>query len=158
MPFVDQVCDDYAIGEAVRELGKRVAIPGLALGHVQSEIDFASFLGRQLRFARTIKSIDWVGYAGGIITHPFPLALIAGLCGGGPFAWAIAAIALSCRAVLARIVTKSFRVERPSFLLLPVLECLAFAIYAASFLSANVVWRGQRYRISASRVLLPRAD
>lgn len=157
-PFVDQVCDDYAIGEAVRDLGKQVAISRLALGHVQSEIDFAGFLTRQLRFARTIKSIDWVGYTGGIVTHPFALALIAALCGGGSHAWAIAAFALACRAVLARIVTKSFRVERPSYLLLPVLECLAFAIYAASFLSTNVVWRGQRYRISTSRVLLPRAD
>ena len=41
------------------------------------------FWRHELRWARTIKSIDPVGYAGSIVAHPLPWALIAALLGAG---------------------------------------------------------------------------
>jgi ceramide glucosyltransferase len=61
--FADHLCDDYAIGEAVRALGARVAIPSFAVGHVCSERNARELLEGQLRYARTIRSIDPGGYA-----------------------------------------------------------------------------------------------
>ena len=98
--FTDHLWDDYAIGEAVRSLGLEVAVPSFALGHVCSESSARQLIASQMRYARTIKNIDPAGYLGGVILHPFPLALLAALIGGGGHAIALAAIALTCRMAL----------------------------------------------------------
>jgi len=156
--FVGQLWDDYAIGEAIRSLGRRIAVPSFAVGHVCSEESAGALLARQLRFARTIRSIDPVGYAGGIVTHPFPLAVIAIVCGGGPQAAVVALLALACRMGLGRAVEKRFSVEPTSYLLLPIRECMSFAVYAASFFGTSVLWRGRRYRIASDGTLVPYTD
>lgn len=156
--FAEQLWDDYAIGEAIRGLGRRVAVPSFAVGHVCSEDSAAALMSRQLRFARTIRSIDPLGYAGGGVTHPFPLALIAIACGGGMPAIAVALLALACRFGLGLAVEKRFGVEPLSWPLLPVRECISFAIFVASFFGTSVRWRGRRYRVSSDGTLVPYAD
>ena len=46
------------MGEAVRGLGLRVAIPRFLVGHICSEQSFGELLGHELRWARTIRNID----------------------------------------------------------------------------------------------------
>ena len=156
--FVDQLWDDYAIGEAIRGLGRQVAVPTFAVGHVGSEKTAGALLARQLRFARTIRSIDPVGYAGGVVTHPFPLAVIAIVCGGSLQAAVLALLALTCRMGLGRAVEKRFGVEPASYLLVPIRECISFAVYAAGFFGTSVLWRGRRYRIASDGTLVPYTD
>jgi len=156
--FVEQLWDDYAIGEAIRGLGRQVAVPSFAVGHVCSEASAGALLARQLRFARTIKSIDPVGYAGGIVTHPFPLAVIAIVCGGGPLAIVLTLLALACRIGVGRAVEKRFGVASTSYPLVPIRECISFAVFAASFFGTSVLWRGRRYRIASDGTLVPYTD
>lgn len=156
--FMEQLWDDYAIGEAVRGLGQRIAIPSFTVGHVCTESSGRTLFDRQLRFARTIKSIDPVGYLGGIVTNPLPLALISFMSSGGSLALVIALIAVVCRIGVARAVERRFGVEASPLLLVPVLDCLSFAVYATSFFSTSVLWRGQRYRIASDGTMIPRTD
>jgi ceramide glucosyltransferase len=156
--FSDHLWDDYAIGEAIRGLGLKVAIPGFAVGHVCSEQSGRELLGRQLRFARTIKNIDPLGYVGGIVTNPVALALVAVLARGGSLAVAVMLAALVCRVSVAWAVERRFGVERAPLLLIPVLDCLSFAIYAVSLLGASVEWRGQRYRVQSDGTMTQRSD
>ncbi|HZD91908.1 MAG TPA: bacteriohopanetetrol glucosamine biosynthesis glycosyltransferase HpnI [Pseudolabrys sp.] len=145
--FADHLWDDYAIGQAVRELGLEVAVPGFALGHVCSDTSARQFLAAQLRYARTIKSIDPAGYAGGVISHPFPLALCAVLIGGGGHAIVLAAIALTCRIALCWQVERQFATRAGDYWLIPLRDLLSFTVYVASFFGATVKWRGQRFRL-----------
>ena len=145
--FSDQLSDDYAIGQAVRELGLEVAVPPFALGHVCTDGSARQLLAAQIRYARTIKSIDPAGHAGGIIMHPFALSLIALLIGGGGQALALAAIALTCRLALCWRVERRFAARAGSYLLLPLHDLMAFAVYVASFFGATVKWRGNRFRV-----------
>ncbi len=145
--FADHLWDDYAIGQAVRELGLEVAVPPFALGHVCSDGSARQLLAGQIRYARTIKSIDPAGYAGAIISHPFPLALAAALIGGGGQALALAAIALTCRMALFWQIERQFAARAGSYLLVPLRDLLSFTIYVASFFGATVKWRGNRYRV-----------
>lgn len=156
--FMEQLSDDYAIGEAVRGLGQRIAIPSFSVGHVCTEASGRKLFDRQLRFARTIKSIDPVGYLGGIVTNPFPLAVISFLSSGGSLAVAVALVAVVCRIGVARAVERRFDVEASPLLLMPVLDCLSFAVYATSFFGTSVLWRGQRYRIASDGTMIPRTD
>jgi ceramide glucosyltransferase len=144
--FADDLAEDYAIGEAVRASGSEVAIPGFSVGHVCAENDLRALLAHQMRFARTIRGIDPIGYAGSIITHPLPLALI-GLLLGGAGAGLVLAVALGCRLLLCASIERAFGLAGQPSWLIPVHDLIAFAVYVASFFGSTVSWRGNTYRV-----------
>ena len=146
--FAETLWEDYAMGEAVRDLGKKVELSSLALGHVYTERTVREFFADELRAARTIKGLDPHGYAGSIITHPFALALVAAVLGAGSPAIGIMLSGLVCRMVVAFCTERRFGTAQASYLLLPLREILTFAIYVVSYCGSTVVWRGQRYQVS----------
>jgi ceramide glucosyltransferase len=152
--FANQLWDDYAIGEAVRELGYSVAVPAHVVGHVCTEVSAGEMFARELRGARTISRIDPLGYAIGAIVHPFALALLAVLLGGGKAAVVIVALALISRAILCACVTYRFAIPARSWWLLPARDIAAFAIFMLSFFGGTVVWRGRRYHVNSDGTLL----
>ena len=116
--------------------------------------DLRALMAHELRAARTIKSINPLGYCGTIISHPFPLALIGGLMGDSSGVL-LAALALACRAVLCLSVEHAFALERQPYWLIPARELLSFAVFVASFFGSTVSWRGFGYRVAADGSLLP---
>ena len=151
--FVDYLWDDYAIGEAVRETGKRVVISSMTVGHVCTEYTGVEFFAYQLRNARTVASIDPLGYIGSIIINPFALALLAIALGAGDSGLALAGLALASRFALAQCMRRRFDLRMNSWLI-PVHDLAAFAVYVTSFLGGTVTWRGQRHRIHSDGTLL----
>lgn len=152
--FADYLADDYAIGEAVRLAGYDVAIPNFTIGHFCFDDSLATLFRHELRTARTIKSIDSLGYCGTIIMHPFALALLAALAGGDNPLW-LAAVALACRALLCRSVEYRFRLPRQPYELIPIRDLFSFAIFVLSFFGRNVSWRGYSYRVGSDGRLVP---
>lgn len=151
--FADRLADDYEIGEAVRTCGHEVAIPGFTLGHVCFHERLRGLFGRELRAARTVRSIAPLGYAGAFLTHPFPIALVGALL-GGDYALVVAAAALACRAALCACVGRAFHLPRQPYGLIPSRDILSFGVYVWSFLGMSVQWRGSRYRLAADGSLL----
>ncbi len=151
--FADELADDYAIGAAVRSAGYEVVIAPLVVGHCCFETSLRQLVQHQIRVARTIKAIDPVGYAGSIITHPWPLALIGMLSGSGAAA-VLALAALAARVTLYRCVERRFGLPRENYWLIPLQDIMAFAIYVASFFGATVHWRGAAYRVTADGTLI----
>jgi ceramide glucosyltransferase len=152
-PFVDHLWDDYAIGQAIRAAGLRVAVSSLTVGHVCKESTGREFFDYQLRNARTVASIDPVGYLGSVIIHPFALAMPAILLGAGEPAVAVAGIALASRYALGYCMQRRFDLPT-NYWLLPLHDLAAFAVYVASFFGGTVMWRGQRYRVHSDGTLL----
>ena len=151
--FADQLADDYEIGRAVRGAGHDVAIPTFTIGHACFHERLRGLLARELRAARTVRSIAPVGYAGAFLTHPFPLAL-AGALFGGEYALVVAAAALACRAALCICAERAFRLPRQPYWLIPSRDLLSFGVYIWSFFGMRVQWRGSRYRVGADGSLL----
>lgn len=156
--FVDQLWDDYAIGEAVRARGLEVSVCSFAPVHVCTEPSFRSLFANQLRVARTIRGIDPSGHAGAVLTHPFALALLSVLAAGAWWTWLLLGVAYSCRLIVARCVERRFGVARVSYTLVPARDLLSFAIYLASYGSARVEWRGETYRVDTDGSLTPTAN
>lgn len=144
--FADCLADDHAIGEAVRAAGLKVVIPGFSVAHVCFQPRLRELWAHQVRFVRTIRSIDPLGHAGVAITHPLPLALVAHVFGSGYGLW-LAALAIACRMLLCLSVERAFAVERQPYWLIPIQDLFTFAVYASSFFGATVSWRGSRYRV-----------
>jgi ceramide glucosyltransferase len=150
--FADELADDFAIGRAIRAAGYRVVIPRFAVGHVCFEREFRSFFERQLRSARTIRSVDPVGYIGTIFMHPFILAVMAAMT-GMPHPALMIATATAARLVLCSCVEWAFGLPRQPHWLVPLHDVISFAIFVTSFLGSAVVWRGHSYRVLADGAL-----
>lgn len=152
--FGDCLADDHAVGEAVRATGQEVAIPAFSVGHACFDASWRDLFLHELRAARTIKSIDPFGYYGAVITHPFPLALIAATLGTQD-AWLLAVIALGCRGAICLCVEYAFRLPRQPYWLIPGREVMSFAVYLCGLLGTTVSWRGLSYRVNSHGRLTP---
>jgi ceramide glucosyltransferase len=153
-PFADRLADDYAIGEALRAHGFAIAFPPFAVAHMCTDTSLHELWQHELRWARTICSIDPAGYAGSLVAHPLAWALIAVLIvaplASSAMLWpavAIAIAAIVCRVALLRRTAHAYALSPQPYWLLPVRDLLSFAVFVASFLGRDVIWRGSRYRI-----------
>jgi len=160
--FSQELADDYAMGAAVRRAGLRVIVPRMVVEHRCTERSFAELVQHELRWARTIRAIDPGGFAGSIVTHPVPLALLAlALASFAPAkglvtaAWCIVATASACRLVLQTQVRRTLKSDPSLRWLGPLRDVLSFAVFAASFFVRAVNWRGKRYRVRADGTLIP---
>lgn len=154
--FADTLADDYAMGDAVRQKGLKVAIAPFTVGHTFSESTFAELLGHELRWARTIRLVDPAGYTGSVITHPLPFALAALPLGSfNAIAWMIVLLTLACRLFVPLQVERLPGGGKSSILLTPLRDILSFAIFVASYLPGAVSWRGRRYSVGADGTVRP---
>jgi ceramide glucosyltransferase len=151
--FADDLADDYAIGMAVRAAGCEVVTAPFLVGHCCFEGSLRQLFLHQIRVARTIRSIDPIGYAGTIITHPWPLAVL-GMLSGSTAAALVAVAALASRVALCRCVERRFGLPREKYWLIPLQDMIAFAVYVTSFFGATVHWRGADYRVAADGTLI----
>jgi ceramide glucosyltransferase len=149
----DQLADDYALGELVRATGQTVAIPKYIVAHVCGEQSARDLIRHELRWARTIRSIDPAGFAGLAITYASPLALIGLALGGINAAGLIVVAALVCRYALQNEVDRVFHLRGEWFWLGPLRDLLSFAIFVASFFGRGVEWRGHRYGLRTDNKL-----
>lgn len=155
--LADTLADDHAIGVGVRAQGYEVVTAPFLVGHCCFEGSLRDLIRQQIRVARTIKCIDPLAYAGTIITHPWPLALLA-LFDGSPAAVMVAAAVLMTRAMLCRCVEWRFNLPRQNYWLIPVQDLIAFGVYLTSFFGATVHWRGADYRVTADGTLFEGHD
>jgi len=153
--FADELADDHAIGAAVRKAGYDIVTAPFLVGHCCFETTLHELFSHQLRVSRTIKSITPFGYAGTVITHPLPLALLGAL-GGGTGAAAIVATALIFRVILCRCVEWRFGLPRQSPWLVAFYDLIAFGAYVASYFGTTVTWAGSDYDVTSEGTLIER--
>ncbi len=150
----NQLADDYAIGQAVRAAGLNVVVSPMLVAHAFEERSFREMVRHELRWARTIFTVDPVGYVGSGLTHALPLALIgAALRGVDGLGMAAVLCALAFRLFLKYRLTRQFELPDPGYALLFVRDILSFAIYLASFWSTKVAWRGQDFGVARDGTL-----
>jgi ceramide glucosyltransferase len=147
--FADCLADDYAIGDAVRARGLRVEAPNMLVAHSCSESSFIDLWRHELRWARTIRSVDPVGYAGSLVTHPLAWALIAVVSGAPVFGTGVGVLAIASRIVLLRAVRRNFGLAASPYWLLPIRDLLSSAVFVWSFCGRDLSWRGRGYHMQA---------
>jgi len=151
----DRLADDYAIGEALRARGLNVAVADLLVAHSCAETSFGELWRHELRWARTIRSLAPLGYAGSIVTHPLGAALIAAATGAPTLVLGLAALAIVCRIVLFGAIRRRFGFAAPPSWLLPLRDLLSFATFVAGFFGGALSWRDERFDLRSDGRLRP---
>src|SRR5262249_21375442 len=142
--------DDYEIGHAIRAAGLEVALPPFAVAHRCVETDLTSLVNHELRWARTIRSVDPAGFAGTVVTHALPLSLMgAALTEFSRASVAVIAVAVLCRLILKIGIDRALSRPGTGYWLFPLRDMLSFAVFVGSFFAGRVDWRGSRFRVRA---------
>lgn len=154
--FRDSLADDYAIGAAVRGLGLRSAVAPLLVSHGCAEASLKDLVAHELRWLRTVRTIDPKGHVGSLVTHPFALALMATLLSGAsPLSLSLLAAAMLARLWLFWSVNQVVGRTRCRWWLLPVRDVLSFGLFACSFVATSVEWSGVRFDVTPNGNLTP---
>ena len=153
--FADHLADDYEIGRAVRGLGLKIAMPPMVVSHICDETRASQLIGRELRWGRTVRQINPVGYAGSLITYPLALTLIAALLlGPSPLMLGLVGAALAMRIAFKLCIDAATGASAGRWWLVPISDILAFGLFIASFGVNSVGWHGNRFRVSREGALL----
>ncbi len=159
--LADHLADDFWLGESVREAGWRLEI---SHGIVDSVPDIASgglHFQHLVRWARTIRLCQPVGFAASLIQHGFSLLTLRLLLSGpdalglGLMAGILAAKAGSSALLAGRL---GSRQPLSALWLLPLSEWFAFGAWIAGCGSDRVLWRGQLYDVEPRGRLVPVAS
>jgi ceramide glucosyltransferase len=147
----DQLADDHRLGAAVRARGLALHLSRYLVEARVFEPSFAGLWRHELRWARTVRGVAPLGFAGSVLSQPLALAALAAAAARfSLLSCVLLAITLLLRWVSAGAIAAALGLSTAKLWLLPARDALSFAVFVASLFSRKVVWRDQRYRVEAS--------
>ena len=155
LPFANYLAEDFEIGRAIRELGYRFAVPPLLIGHGCPDRTGRNLLHHELRWARTIRMIDPLSYAGSAVCHPLPWALLAAVILHGLTASLAVVVLAACSRLF--VILQVDRVAggvNGGRWLSPLRDLVSGGVWLTAFFVRTVRWKGRRFRIGQGGVLV----
>ncbi|HEX8807215.1 MAG TPA: bacteriohopanetetrol glucosamine biosynthesis glycosyltransferase HpnI, partial [Candidatus Aquilonibacter sp.] len=144
------LADDYMLGALVSAHGYRVALSRYVVRNVIAERSVPALLEHELRWARTIRSVQTAGYAFSFVTFPLPFAIVwFALAPASAGAWIALALLLALRAAMHYAARDALGArEKPPVWLLPLRDCLGLGVWAAGLFGTTVMWKNEERSIS----------
>jgi ceramide glucosyltransferase len=144
----EHLADDYALGRLVSERGYRVELSRYIVTNVVHEPNTHALLTHEVRWARTIRMVQPLGYVFSFVTYPVALALMCGvlamigLSPGLPVVIALI-VAYTARGLVhlaVQILLKDdFRLSKEA--LVPISDVFEFVVWACGLFGSSVVWQ-----------------
>jgi ceramide glucosyltransferase len=156
--LVDQLAEDYRMGELVRGLNLRIVLSPYLLSGEHHEPDLSSMTRHELRWMRTIRVLRPRSFVGIFATFSLPLAFIgiifASSAGVSLVAWSLFAVILVSRFTLHFVPRiRGQRSLLSDLWLLPLRDLLLCWVWCRSFFSSRVNWRGNEFDVDANGVM-----
>ncbi len=156
--LVEHLADDNVLGRRIAALGLRVELAQTVPLTTVPETRLRALFQHELRWARTIRVLEPVGFAASVLQYPLVWGLLTIALAGGAIwsiglflvAWVLRAIAgLMVDAALAPLWTEESGANDEAALafscpvwLLPLRDVLSVAVLLASYGGRHVIWRG----------------
>ena len=149
----NRLADDFWLGELVRQQGLQTVLSEVEVGTDVVDSSLAELWTHELRWFRTIRTVEPGGFAFLFVTFTVPI-LAAGLalC-HKPWSLAVAAAGLLARVTvqLLRVPRRPWRAAAVDLILLPLRDMLSLAGWTAAYGGSRVRWREQVFDGLASR-------
>lgn len=152
------LADDFMLGHKVAERGLRVVISKYVIHTMVSDSTLEILWDHELRWHRTIRGLQPLGYAGLFLTFPVPLALLAFvLAPRRRFAGAVLGTAILARIALQRVAARALGVPPAALWMIPARDIFGLAVWARGLTGHNVRWRGAPLQMADGDLLEERA-
>lgn len=154
--LVDHLSDDAELGRLIRAAGYRVAFSPDVAETLVNDPSYAELFQHELRWSRTVRGLDPLGFAASLVSHigPIPLAL---LIRPGLAATLGIILPVLLRAILALLIERRFgraeALRRPGPFGLWWRDVYSFAVWSAAWAVGNVGWRGKRLAVHNGDIL-----
>lgn len=159
--LADHLSDDAELGRLVRAAGFDVVFSPDPVETLVNDTSHAELFGHELRWARTVRGLDPLGFVASVVSHPGPLPLLLLLYPSLGVAGCIAALPV-LRWWLVRMVERKFGraacLPKPGLLSIWLRDCYCFAVWIAAFAVGRVGWRGQQLAVERRGQLRPVAE
>ncbi len=146
--LASHLADDYELGRRTRALGLRTVLSSYLVETTVWEPRFRDLVGHQLRWLRTIRTINPAGYAFSWLTFGFPLAVAALLWAPQERVGILVFLALAARLVLHFRACSHLRAKH-HFGLVPLADCVLCGLWAVALVGRRVSWRGAALAVGA---------
>jgi ceramide glucosyltransferase len=149
----DYLADDYQLAKKITGLGLEARMSEVVVETSIGDDSWAGVWRHQVRWARTIRVSRGDGYLGLPITHAGVWICLAALCGAVP----AALLALGARylsAVATGVVVLQSPLARVGWVLAPLWDLWAFAVWIAGLRGSTVIWRDGILRLTKDGRLL----
>lgn len=156
--LADHLADDNVLGRKIAALGLKVALADAVVLTTVPETSLPALFRHELRWARTIRTLEPLGFAASVLQYPLAWALLTIIAASGAMwsialffaVWLLRAVAASfVDGALAGAWNKSEGRDDSSALafrcpvwLLPIRDVLSVAVMVASYGGRRVDWRG----------------
>lgn len=149
----EYLADDYQLAKKITGLGLEARMSEVVVETSIGDDSWAGVWRHQVRWARTIRVSRGDGYLGLPITHAGLWIALALACG----AWQAALVALAARyasAVATGVVVLGSPLARVGWVLAPLWDWWAFAVWIAGLRGSTVIWRDGVLRLTKDGRLL----
>jgi ceramide glucosyltransferase len=143
--LANNLADDQVLGRLVQARGHKLGLARMVPATTVPEADLQALYRHELRWARTIRALAPIPYAGSVLQISLLWAALAIMFSAGAlWAWVLLAVVLAARVVAARVIDSALRLKPASAPWLFLLrDSLSTIIYIASFTGGRVDWHGQ---------------
>ncbi len=148
--LADYLADDYQLGHRVAAAGYRLVLLPYVVETVLDSVTLADVWRHQLRWARTYRVCQPVGWFFSLVTHAVLWGVLAVVVTGGAWpGWLALGAALTARVgALAGIMRLLRERDTPRHLWLVPLKDLGYsAVWLVSWLGRRVNWSGEVFRV-----------
>ena len=157
--LADFLADDYMLGHLVSDAGHKIVLAPYVVENVISETSLKSLFSHELRWARTIKSVQPFGYALSFITELLPLSVLTMVpiylaTGSALLAGAVVGGAFAMRIALHYAVSVTVPGGGPfAPWLIPLRDLLTASVRITSYFGTKVLWRESAFEIQTGNQL-----
>lgn len=141
------LAEDQVIAEEFHKRKLPITMSPLVIDNVLGARSFKDFMGRQLRWARLRKSMNFFGYAGEILLNPVFIALVGVTCLRNAESLTLFGMALFGMAALDLFMERSSWILRPLWVY-PLLELTLSlcrgVIWPLGLLGNRIIWRSNK--------------
>ncbi|MBV9277761.1 MAG: glycosyl transferase, partial [Candidatus Eremiobacteraeota bacterium] len=158
----DYCSDDYLLGNWIHERGYHIVLSGEVINHVVLNRNAIASLAHQVRWMRSTRFSRPKGHLGSGLTFAMPFGLLGLIAGAAAHNWTLG-LGMLAFAYLNRLVqaiaigwgvVRDPRSLRYAWLY-PLRDITGFVLWIASYLSAEMTWRGERYRLEPGGRMVP---
>ncbi len=156
--FVDQLADDYQLGQLIRGQGLRIVLSPYEIEAGHHEPDLGALTHHELRWMRTLHIVRPLSFRMIFLTFSLTLALLGLLLTmGAPWhavAWGLFGVTAVARCGLH--IVHRLRFGRPlleDLLLVPLRDLLTVWLWCQSFFSRRMTWRGYEFDVDSTGLM-----